>query len=136
MNRNWTRWVPLAVLVVFLGAIFIPRWINQGIAKSYAEPLFSHALPEGAKVVSTDAVKDDDGGITAAILMQTDLSVEELKTFYSDLHLEPAEPEHTVLLEVKPLSEDDLDVLKQAKLYEEGCSYQFVYVYSGVMEQE
>lgn len=132
MKEKIMRWIPLLVLVIFLGTIFVPRWINQQACKAYAEPLFSHALPDGAKVVSTDAVKDDNGGITAAILMQTDLSQEELKAFYADLELEPAEEGHTVSLNVKTLSEEDLDVLKQAKLYEDGASYQFVYIYSGL----
>lgn len=132
MKEKIMRWLPLLVLVIFLGTIFVPRWINQRVSKAYAEPLFSHALPDGAKVVSTDAVKDDDGGITAAILMQTDLSQEELLAFYEDLDLEPAEEGHGVTLDVKALSDEDLDVLKQAKLYEDGASYQFVYIYSGL----
>lgn len=125
------RWVPLLVLVVFLGTIFVPQWINEKSARRYAQPLFDHPIPENAQVISTDAAKDDDGGITGAILLKTNWTSEALETFYSDLQMDPAKEGQTVVLHAKALTEEDLEVLQQAKLYEEGASYQFVYIYSG-----
>ena len=42
----------------------------------------------------------------------------------------PAEEGYSVELSVKPLDEDSIEAMKQAKLYEEGKSYYFVYLYS------
>lgn len=125
------RWVPLLVLIVFLGTIFVPQWVNEKVSMGYAQPLFDHPVPEDAQVISTDAAKDDDGGITGAILLKTNWTSEELEAFYSDLQMEPAEEGQTVVLRAKALTEEDLEVLQQAKLYEDGASYQFVYIYSG-----
>ena len=130
MNEKIRKWIPLLVLLVFLVTIFVPRWVEERVCMAYGEPLFNHALPEGSVLVSKDAAKDDEGVITAALLLQTDLNSEELEAFYADLDCQPAEEGQTVYLEAKPLDEDDLAVLKQAKLYVEGESYQFVYVYS------
>ena len=130
MKENLIKWGPLLVLLVFLMTIFVPRWMNERSAMKFGEPLFSHALPQDATVVSQDAAGDSNGGVTAAILLQTNLSSEELAAFYADVQCPPAKDGQIVTLEAKALNEDDLAVLKQAKLYEEGASYQFIYVYS------
>ena len=130
MKEDIKKWIPLLVLLVFLATIFVPRWVEERVCMKYGEPLFAHALPENTELISKDAAKDDAGGITAALLLKTDLTSEELEAFYSDLDCPPAEEGQTVTLTAKALSEDDLEVLQKAKLYEEGASYQFVYVYS------
>ena len=130
MKENLMKWGPLLILVVFLMTIFVPRWMNERSAMKFGEPLFAHALPDDTTVISQDAAIDDNGGVTAAILLQTNLTSEELAAFYADVQCPPAKEGQTVTVEAKALTEDDLAVLKQAKLYEEGASYQFIYVYS------
>ena len=118
------------MILQFIAVAFGPRWINQAVGMSFGEPLFEHPLPEDAILISKDAAKDDEGTITAAMLLQTDLTSEELEAFYADLECPPAKKGQTVSIQAKALTEEDLQVLKQAKLYEEGACYQFVYVYS------
>ena len=67
----------------------------------------------------------------AARLLKTDLTSEALEAFYADVEAEPAEPGDTVILRAKALDESSVEALKQAKVYEEGASYQFIYLYSG-----
>ena len=122
--------VPLAVLLVFFATIFVPRWINERGAMKFGEPLFAHELPADTTVISQDGAKSEDGSVLAAMLLKTDLSSEELEAFYADVNCDPAKEGHTVSILAKALTEDDLAVLKQAKLYEEGASYQFVYLQS------
>jgi len=81
-------------------------------------------------VISQDGAKSDDGSVLAAMLLKTNLTSEELEAFYADVNCEPAKKGHTVSILAKALTEDDLEVLKQAKLYEEGASYQFIYMQS------
>ena len=130
MKEKIMKWIPLLVLLVFLLTIFVPRWMNTRIAMRFGEPLFTHPLPEGAEIVSQDGAVDDEGGVTAAILMKSDWNPEQLLIHYADLVCQPAKKGQNVTMEAKALTEADLEVLKQAKLYEEGASYQFVYVYS------
>ena len=130
MKENLKRWLPLLVLLVFLATIFVPRGVEKRTCMAFGQPLFDHVLPEKAEIISTDAAKDDDGGVTAAILLKTDLTSQELEEFYADLECPPAEEGQNVTLQAKALTEADLAVLQQAKLYEEGASYQFIYVYS------
>ena len=55
---------------------------------------------------------------------------EELKAYYGNLEMNPAKEGQNIEILAKPLSENDLEVLKQAKIYEEGANYQFVYARS------
>lgn len=130
MKEKWMKLVPLAVLLVFFATIFVPRWINERSAMKFGEPLFAHELPADTTVISQDGAKSDDGSVLAAMLLKTNLTSDELEAFYSDINCEPAEEGQTVSVLAKALTEEDLDVLKQAKLYEEGASYQFVYLQS------
>lgn len=130
MKEKLIKWGPLVLLLIFLAAIYVPRWWNHQAAMRFGEQLFSHPLPENAEIVSTDGVKDEEGGYTAAILMKTDLTSEELEAFYADVDYAPAKEGQSIRLDAKALTEADLDVLKTAKLYEEGAQYQFIYIYS------
>ena len=130
MKEKIMKWIPLLVLLVFLLTMFVPRWLNTRLAMKFGEPLFSYSLPEGAEIISQDGAVDEEGGVTAAILMKTDLTSEQLLEHYGNLVCHPAKDGQRVTVEAKALTEADLDVLKQAKLYEAGASYQFIYVYS------
>ena len=130
MNENLRKWLPWVMILIFITVGFGPRWISNAAANRFGKPLFDYPLPEDAVLVSKDAAKDEAGVITAALLLQTDLSSEELEDYYAELHLDPVKDGQTVAVEAKALTEADLDVLKTAKLYVEGEFYQFVYVTS------
>lgn len=124
------KWIPLVMLLVFVLTMLVPRWIDQRISMKFGEPLFTYPLPEGSSIVSQDGARDDDGVITAAILIKTDLTSEELETYYANLTMEPVKEGQTVEIQAKPLTDADLEVLKKAQIYEEGAAYQFVYACS------
>ena len=130
MNDTAKRFLPLILILVMMAAFLVPKKLQDRAAEKFGEPLFSHALPEGAKLIQQDAAKDKDGGTTAALLLQTDLTEEELIAFYSDTEYVPAKEGQTVVLKVKALDESSIDALKQAKLYEDGAQYLFIYLYS------
>lgn len=130
MKETAKRFLPLLLMIAILAAFMLPKRLQDRAASQFGEPLFSHALPEGAKLVQKDAAKDKEGGTTAALLLQTDLSEDELLAFYSDTDYMPAEEGQTVSLKVKALDESSMQALKQAKLHEEGAQYWFVYLYS------
>lgn len=130
MKETAKRFLPLLLMIAILAAFIIPKRLQDRAANQFGEPLFSHALPEGAKLLQKDAAKDEEGGTTAALLLQTDLSEDELLAFYSDTAYTPAEEGQTVSLKVKALDESSIQALKQAKLYEDCAQYWFVYLYS------
>ena len=130
MNEKLRKWLPWVMIVLFIAVVYGPRWIDNATANRFGKPLFTYPLPEDAVLVSQDAAKDGEGVITAALLLQTDWSSEELEAYYADLRIEPVKDGQTISVEAKALTEADLDVLKTAKLYVEGEHYQFVYVTS------
>lgn len=120
----------LAVGAVLLGVFYIPGKVEEHQLNQFARPLFYHLLPEDTYAVQTSSVRDDDGGTTAAIILGTSLTQEELLTFFSDTEYPPANEGETVVLEVKPLDEASIEVLKKAKQYRDQSDYYFVYIYS------
>ena len=122
---------PLVILVALVALLLLPKFLATRAADKFGAPLFDHALPEAATVIQKDAAKTEEGGMMAALLLKTDLTSEELEAFYADVETEPAQPGDTVILRAKALDESSVEALKQAKVYEEGASYQFVYLYSG-----
>ena len=130
MKDTAKKFLPLLIILAVMAAFLIPKRLQEHAANAFGEPLFSHALPEGAKLIQQDAAKDKEGGTTAALLLQTDLSEDELIAFYSDNEYAPAKEGQTVVLKAKTLDENSIQALKQAKLYEEGAQYIFVYLYS------
>ena len=130
MHEKIRKWLPWVMIVLFIAVVYGPRWIDNATANRFGKPLFAYPLPEDAVLVSQDAAKDGEGVITAALLLQTDWSSEDLEAYYADLRIEPVKDGQTISVEAKALTEADLDVLKTAKLYVEGEHYQFVYVTS------
>lgn len=130
MKEYAKRLLPVLVLILVMAAFLIPKKLQERAANAFGAPLFDHTLPAGAVLVQKDAAKDDEGGTTAALLLQTDLSSQELEDFYGDTVYPPAEEGQTVTLRAKALDDASLAALKQAKLYTDGASYQFVYLYS------
>ena len=130
MQENLKKWLPWAMILLFIAVVFGPRWVGNATANHFGKPLFEYPLPEDAVLVSQDAARDGEGVITAALLLQTDWSSEELEAYYADLQIEPVKDGQMISVEAKALTEADLDVLKTAKMYTEGGHYQFVYVTS------
>lgn len=121
---------PLVILLVLVAAFLLPKYLENKALSAFGAPLFSYALPEDTTLVQQDAAKDDAGGWTAALLLESSLTEEELSAYYAAVDAPPAEEGYSVELSVKPLDEDSIEAMKQAKLYEEGKSYYFVYLYS------
>ena len=122
---------PLVILLALLAAFLLPKYFENRAADKFGAPLFNHALPETATLIQKDAAKTEEGGMMAALLLKSDLTSEELEDFYADVEAEPAQPGDTLILRARELDESSVEALKQAKIYEEGASYQFVYLYSG-----
>ena len=124
------RILPSILVLIVLAVFMLPEKLETRAAEKFGEPLFSHALPDGAELVQTDAGKNEDGSIMAAIILKTDLTSDALEAFYGNTEYPPAEEGQTVTLSCQPLNEDSITALKQAKLYEDGASYQFVFISS------
>lgn len=130
MNDTVRRLLPLVLLLALLAVLLVPKYMTGRTCQRFGQPLFEHPVPEGSEIVVTDADKDDAGVITAAMILKTDWTSEELEAFYEDLDCQPVKEGQTVCLEAKTLTEDDLAVLEKANVYEPGASYQFIYVTS------
>ena len=130
MREKLKSFLPLILMIAVLAAFLLPQKLEERACNAFGAPLFEHALPEGAKLVQQAAAKADDGTVTAAIILQTELTSEVLEVFYADRDYPPMEEGQTVTLSAKALDQASLDALKEADLYEEGASYQFVYLYS------
>jgi len=124
------RLLPALLMIAVLAVFLLPGKLEERKANQFGEPLFSHTLPEGAELIQQDAGKTDDGSVMAAMILKTKMSSEELEAFYGDISYTPAEEGQAVTLNASPLDESSLAALKQAKLYEEGAVYQFVFLTS------
>lgn len=122
-----------ASLAIIWVAFLLPAMGDKKVADAFAEPLFTHALPEGAEQVQQEAdrSKTDGGKMTAAyLLLSADTTEDELYTFYNDVDYPPAQEGDTVTLHVQPLDDASLNALEQGGLDVEGKSYWFVYLVS------
>lgn len=130
MKRILTSAVLLAFGAVLLGVFYIPQKMEERECERFAAPLFEHALPENSYSVQNSSVRDDQGGTTAAMIIGTSLSEEELAAFYGDTEYLPARKGEQVELSVKALDEASLEALRSAGKYREEEDYFFVYIYS------
>ena len=116
-------------LAIVWGVMLVQK-NNENQALAFAEPLYSHALPTGAELVTKEAKKDDASVMTAALLLACDTDENTLLAFYSDVDYPPFQEGQRTALSVKPLDEGSLDALRQAGVYREGQGYWFVYLTS------
>ena len=129
-NEKLRLLAPAIILLAFALVMLVPKYFEGKAADAFGAPLFEHPLPANTEVIEQDAAKTDDGGMMAAMLLKTELTSEELEAFYADVQAQPAQQGDQVTLAAKALNESSIEALKQAKLYEEGASYQFVYLTS------
>lgn len=128
------------ILIVFgavvLGGWLLPKRITEYQCNQFAKPLFEHQMPADSYAVQTSAVRDDEGGTTAAIIlgMASEMAQQELYDFYADGEYPPANEGESVELSVRELDEGSLSALKQAGMYREGDEYFFIYLYSSPAE--
>lgn len=125
-----TTLMMLFIGVVLLCVFYLPKKIESNQLERFGKPLFEHEIPAGAYRVQNSAVRDQQGGSTAAVLLGTELSPEEVLEFYSDVEYLPARSGEQVKISAKSLDEASLNALKSAGKYREGDSYCFVYLYS------
>jgi len=134
MKNALTTVLLIAFAAVLLGVFVIPDKIEEYQMNRFAKPLFDHLLPENSYSVQASVGKDENGGTTAAAIIGTHLTEEELYAFYADGEYLPANEGETVELSVSALEEDSLNVLKEAGKYREEDKYYFVYIYSSKPE--
>ncbi len=117
---------------VLLGVFVLPQRIEEYQCNQFAKPLFYHLIPEDSYAVQTSALRDEEGGTTAAIILgvASEMTAEELNAFYSDTEYVPANEGETVSLSVTALDESSISALQQAGMYREGDQYYFIYLYS------
>ena len=137
-KMNWKNVLTTALLVAFaaalLGVFVVPQKIEEYECGRFAKPLFAHPLPENSYSVQASSVRDDNGGTTAAAIIGTHLTADELYAFYADTEYPPAREGETVELSVKELDEASVNVLKEAGKYRSEETYYFVYIYSSKAE--
>lgn len=130
MKNIWTTVLLVVIAAVVLGVFVIPDRIEDYKLKQFARPFFEHVLPENSYSVQASVATDENGGTTAAAIIGTQLTEEELYAFYADTEYVPAKDGDTVELSVKALNEDSLKALQEAGKYREEDKYYFVYIYS------
>lgn len=123
-------WISMALALLVLAAVLLPKRLEERACNRFAEPLYSHALPADARLVQKSAVKDKSGGYTAAVILAADTTEEALVRFFGDIQYPPAKEGQSVTLAAKPLDENSLAALQKAGLQQAGESYWFVYIYS------
>ncbi len=124
----------VAFAAVLLGVFVIPDKIEEYKLNQFARPFFEHKLPENSYSVQASVATDENGGTTAAAIIGTHLTEEELYEFYADTEYVPAKAGETVELSVKTLDEASLSVLMEAGKFREEDKYYFVYIYSSKAE--
>ncbi len=124
----------LAFGAVILCVFYLPQKIEEYECNQFAKPLFAHKLPVNSYSVQASSVRDDSGSTTAAAIVGTQLTEEELYAFYADTEYPPAREGETVELSVKALDEDSIEVLREAGKYRSEDKYYFVYIYSSKPE--
>ncbi len=115
-------------LAVLWGIMLFQSREEQG-QEAFAQPLFSHALPQDAELIQKEA-GEADGAVIAALLIACPMGREELKDFYSDADYPPAREGDLVHLEVYDVNEASIEALKQAGVYQEEKTYWFIYLTS------
>ncbi len=130
MNDKVKPWIlPVVLLAIFL-AMWLPNRNENTRINNFAQQIYDHDHPAYTGLIARDVAKDLNGVTTAAILLQTDLSVEELVEFYSDTEYEPVEEGQTVTVEVHELTEKQLKSVQKSMLYVEGANYKYLYLIS------
>ena len=124
----------IAFAAVLIGVYYVPQKTEEYQCNQFAKPLFDHLLPEDSYSVQSSSVRDENGGTTAAAIVGTQLTQEELLEFYSDTEYPPAREGETVELAVKELDEASIEVLREAGKYRTEDKYYFVYIYSSRTE--
>ena len=123
-------WIAILLITALFAAVAIPKRLEQKVCSRFAEPLYAHSLPEGAELVQQSSAKGKSNDFTAALILATDLTEQELLGWFGDTEYPPAKEGQTVTLHAKALDESSLAALDKAGLYQEGKIYWFVYIYS------
>ena len=126
---------PRGMIFVFLSiaivwAFILPKYLDKKAQDKFAKPLFTHEVPATATMVQQSTAKDDAGGVTAALLLGTNWTEQQLLDYYGDTEYPPFKKDQTVTLAARPLDEASLKALSEAGQREAGQEYWFVYLYS------
>ena len=132
-NENYQ--IPRGMIFVFLSiaivwAFILPKYLDKKAQDKFAKPLFTHEVPATATLVQQSTAKDDAGGVTAALLLGTNWTEQQLLDYYGNTEYPPFKKDQTVTLAARPLDEASLEALSEAGKREAGQDYWFVYLYS------
>jgi len=129
MKETLRRYIlPAIAIIIVVGALTVESWLPELAGASYKKAMYSHPLPENTELLQKDIAMQAGGGIMTALLLETDLTSEELIAFYSDVVTQLQEQGKEVVLDAQALNEESLEAVKQAGAYEEDRGYQFVYL--------
>lgn len=120
--------LPAIAIIIVIGALTVESWLPELAGAPYKKAMYFHPLPENTQLIQKDIAMQSGGGIMTALLLETNLTSEELITFYSDVVTQLQEQGKEVVLDAQALNEESLEAVKQAGAYEEDRGYQFVYI--------
>ncbi len=120
--------LPLIAIIVVIGALTVESWLPELAGNAYKKVMYSHPLPENTILIEKDVAMQSGGGIMTALLLETDLTSEELIDFYSDVVTQLQSQGKEVVLDAQQLNDESLEAIKQAGSYHEDRGYQFVYI--------
>ena len=120
--------LPAVAILVIISALMVESWLPDLVGRKYAKALFEHTLPAETIMLQKDVVMQQGGGVMAAMLLETDLTSEELLQFYGDVLSQLEAQGKEAVLDAEPLNEDSLAAVREAGYYQEDRGYQFVYL--------
>lgn len=130
MNEKIKSWILPAVLLVILLLMWLPNREANTQSNNFAAQIYDHKLPQYSGLITKDVARDMNDVTTVVLLLETDLSCEELEEFYGDITYEPAVKGQTVTLDARELTEEQQKSLERSMLYVEGSNYKYVYLIS------
>ncbi len=120
--------LPAVAIIVVIGALMVESWLPELVGRKYAKVLFEHELPAETVLIQKDVAMQKAGGVMVAMILETDLTSEELLVFYEDVLFPFQEKGNEVYLDAEALNEQSIAAVKEAGYYKEGRGYQFVYL--------
>lgn len=96
-----------------------------------AKPLFSHPLPANSVVLDQDIVyAEDDDRKTVYIHLETEMTAEETELFYADVLTTELAQKEEHLMQVTPMTKDELAAYQDRGDYREDMNYFTVAVFT------
>ncbi|MCF0136097.1 MAG: hypothetical protein HUJ69_06710 [Lachnospiraceae bacterium] len=137
MRENRKYYYGLFSIIFIIICCLIGMWIGSNKnAKldAFTTQLTEQSVPDASRLVTAvSGTNKGDYGTEAyaCLILQSELSDEELMDFYGSSEYLPYKEGYTVSMQVYAVDEASLDTLKEAGHYEEeGGAYRYIYLYS------